>query len=97
LTGFAPNENEGTLRIMAKWIIIFLISVIVYKNMTHAIDLDKLEMQLAWAESKTCPKPVKCPEFKPCMPQVVQLPCIDEAPPVVCDRCPTYWEMCLEE
>jgi hypothetical protein len=94
LTGFAPNENEGTLRIMAKWVIIFLISVIVYKNLTHAIELEKLEMKLAWEESKKCiipPPPPPCPI---CQPRVVELPCTFECPPA--EDCKSYYEMCIE-
>lgn len=85
-----------------KWIIYILLSIIVWLSLKHSIELDKLETRLAWEESKKCviPEPPKCPEFKPCVPQVVSLPCENDCPVIECPECEVcknYWQLCILE
>ena len=93
LTDLAPKAKDDKLIVMSKYAILTLIGALIWQSLHHAIELEKLELKLAWEESKKCviPPPIVCPP-----PKVVELACVSECPPLECAPCLNYYEMCLE-
>jgi len=64
-----------------KWMIFLLIGSMIFQSLNHAIQIDKLETKLAWAEAV---KPVckKCQEPVICIPKIISVkePCPEFAP-----------------